>query len=69
MYMAKQIESDTLIGRDRPVEIGVTPAMIEAGADVLWEWCMESDISKGRTNLLALSEALLQAAIGCSGDA
>lgn len=30
--MTKQTDSDIVAGRDRPVQIEVTPAMIEAGA-------------------------------------
>jgi hypothetical protein len=41
IYMTKHESTATEIGRDRPVEIEITPAMIEAGADLIIEWDSE----------------------------
>jgi hypothetical protein len=37
--MTKQESTDIELGRDRPVEIEVTPAMIEAGVTVYEQLC------------------------------
>ena len=56
IYMTKQTDSYRQAGRDRPVlEIEITPAMIEAGQDLIAEYLGDVPYSSSHINSLLCS--------------